>query len=178
MSMEESTTVGDVRQERGGLSVEAASLEDLEAVLRIEQASFSAPWTRNMVAAELRGNPFSSFLVARKSLGAEILGHICYWVLFEELRLMSLAVDPPARRQGIATRLVAHALSAGRAGGCQRAVLEVRSSNHPALRLYERFGFRQVAVRAGYYTQPIEDAVLMELHPLPGKVEARVRLTA
>ncbi len=166
--MEESTTVRDVRPERSGLLIEAASLEDVHAILRIEQASFSAPWTRNMIEAELHGNPFASFLLARKSVGGEILGYVCYWVVFEELRIMNLAVDLSARRQGLAMELVHHALKEGHAGGARRAVLEVRISNQPALHLYRTFGFRQVAVRAGYYTQPIEDAVLMELHPVPG----------
>ncbi len=176
--MEESTTVRHVTQEQGGVVIEAACVEDLDSILRIEEMAFSAPWTRRMVEAELHGNPFASFLVVRRSPGVEILGYICYWVVFEELRVMNLAVDPPQRRQGLASVLVRYALQAGYAGGARRAVLEVRSSNRPALSVYGTFGFRRVAVRAGYYTRPIEDAVLMELAPLPGKGEAWGRLTA
>jgi len=82
--------------------------------------------------------------------------------VFEELRLMNLAVEAGSRRRGIAKELVLHALSLARDRGAERAVLEVRASNHAARRLYEGLGFRQVAVRARYYTDPIEDAVLMQ----------------
>jgi ribosomal-protein-alanine N-acetyltransferase len=83
--------------------------------------------------------------------------------VFEELRLMNLAVMPSARRQGLATVLVQRALALGRERGARRAVLEVRSSNEAARRLYEQMGFAQVALRAKYYTNPIEDALLLEL---------------
>lgn len=146
---------------------EPATVQDLDDILRIEQASFSVPWTRKMFEAELSGNPFGHLSVARSG-GAdgtrkELLGYICFWVVFEELRLMNLAVASPARRQGLATALVRHALAVGRERGAGRAVLEVRSSNEAAQRLYERMGFVQVALRTKYYTNPIEDARLMEL---------------
>ena len=92
--------------------------------------------------------------------------HLCYWVVFEELRLLNLAVDPSVRRQGIATELVQRALADGRRSGTRRAVLEVRASNHAALALYRTFGFEQTAVRTRYYARPVEDAILMELNPM------------
>jgi ribosomal-protein-alanine N-acetyltransferase len=146
---------------------EQATDRDLEAILHIEQASFSTPWTRKMFEVEMHGNPFASLVVGR-SEGADggrgkVLGYICFWVVFEELRLMNLAVAPAARRRGLATALVHHALTVGRERGARRAVLEVRSSNEAARRLYERMGFAQVALRAKYYTNPVEDALLLEL---------------
>ncbi len=159
---------GAVRDQRTGrFYIEPATARDLDDILRIEQESFSAPWTRKMFEAELSGNPFAHFSVLRSGgadgTGKELLGYICFWVVFEELRLMNLAVSPSARRQGLATALVRHALAVGRAQGAGRAVLEVRSSNEEARRLYERMGFVQVGLRAKYYANPIEDARLMEL---------------
>lgn len=149
--------------------IRPASGADLERLLWIEQRSFSTPWTRKMFEAELAGNPFSHLLTARPILGApaedgagEIVGYICFWVVFEELRLMNLAVEASVRRQGIATDLVRHALSVGGTRKAQCTQLEVRVSNVAARALYERLGFRQVAVRTRYYTGPIEDAILME----------------
>lgn len=117
-----------------------------------------------MLEAEVSGNPFSSLVAAWRDDGerGELVGYVCFWVVFEELRLMNLAVAPHARRQGVARALVRHALSRAREQGADRALLEVRASNEAARRLYAGFGFRQVAVRAGYYTDPCEDAVLME----------------
>ena len=115
-----------------------------------------------MMQAELDGNPFAFFTVGRKAEGLNLVGYICYWVVFEELRVMTLAVDPTARRRGIATALVESMLGAARTRGARRAVLEVRASNEPALSLYHGYGFRQVGVRARYYAQPVEDAIVME----------------
>lgn len=159
--------------------IEPGTLADLDAILRIEQASFSSPWTRKMFEGELTENPFGRLLVARQvgegpdsgdPAVRELVGYVCFWVVFEELRLMTLAVDPAARRQGIGAELLRRALAVGRAEGARRALLEVRASNAAALRLYERAGFRQFSVREKYYTNPVEDAVLMELHPLPDPV--------
>lgn len=145
-----------------------ATLEDLPDLVRLEEACFSAPWTRKMLAAELIGNRFAHFLVARDpGSGGVIVGYLCYWIVFEEVRLMNLAVIDGMRRRGIAASLVEEALRTGRAQSATRAVLEVRASNHAALALYRRFGFVDVSIRRNYYANPIEDAVLMELEPIP-----------
>ena len=147
-----------------------ATVEVLDEVLAIEQACFSAPWTRKMLAAELSGNQFAHFLIAKcpdpRSGAFVIAGYFCYWIVFEELRLMNLAVLAPFRRRGVATRLVCTAIRAGVEHGANRAMLEVRASNQEARALYERLGFRQTATRARYYVNPEEDAVLMDMAPL------------
>ncbi len=145
------------------LLLEPAGLSDLEAVIEIERASFSSPWTEKMLRAEIEGNPFARFVLARRRRDREILGYVCYWLVFDELRLMNVAVAPPVRRRGIARMLVDHALAEGRSQGVRRMTLEVRASNEPALRLYGRFGFERTAVRKDYYSDPKEDAILMEL---------------
>lgn len=152
------------------LVIEPATRDDLDRLVRLEQDSFSAPWTRKMFEAELEGNPFSRLLLARAAPdgdGApETVGYIGFWIVFEELRVMNLAVAPAARRRGIARALVRRALDEGVEGGATRAVLEVRASNEAAKRLYEAEGFTAYAVRATYYRDPIEDALLMRLEPL------------
>jgi ribosomal-protein-alanine N-acetyltransferase len=70
------------------------------------------------------------------------------------------------RHKGIARALVLQALEAGVAQAAMRAVLEVRASNHAAHALYRSLGFRDVSTRPTYYTNPIEDALLMELEPI------------
>jgi [ribosomal protein S18]-alanine N-acetyltransferase len=155
----------------GGLLIERATTQDLDRILWIEQASFTVPWTRKMFEVELNQNPFGHVYVARQAEGREqtggFLGYVCFWVVFEEFRLMTLAVEPSVRRQGFGRALLRHAMALGRAQGATRALLEVRASNAAALRLYAQEGFQRGAVRMRYYTNPVEDAVLMELEPLP-----------
>ncbi len=149
-----------------------ATAELLSEIHAVEESCFSSPWTRKMLEAELTGNPFAHFLVAmsheRSTVRAEstILGYHCFWIVFEELRLMNLAVRTSMRRQGIGRALVTEACRLGMEQSATRAVLEVRASNEPARFLYTHMGFIQVGRRPHYYTNPSEDALLMELNPL------------
>jgi ribosomal-protein-alanine N-acetyltransferase len=122
-----------------------------------------------MFLSELKDNPFSNLLTAKLSQPVglstqkSLLGYCCFWVVFGEVHIMNLAVHPDSRRKGIAMRLVEEAISISRKHAVQKIHLEVRQSNDPARRLYEKFGFKVIAVRSNYYAQPREDALLMAL---------------
>jgi ribosomal-protein-alanine N-acetyltransferase len=151
--------------------IEPGTVEALPDILQIEEACFSAPWTRKMLEAELSGNHFAHFLVAKQVSPGEvasvsIVGYLCFWVVFEEVRLMNLAVIESMRHKGIAQTLVKQALEVGLAQAATCAVLEVRASNHAAHALYRSLGFRDVTTRPTYYSNPTEDALLMELDPI------------
>ena len=152
------------------LAIEPAEPSHLEQILNIEQEAFSAPWTRVMFEAEVKGNPFSQLFVAvsidDQGETKEIIGYLCYWIVFEELRLLNLAVRPSWRRQGVARRFVQYALHDARIQGVERVLLEVRASNKAAQSLYGCLGFREYGIRSGYYMNPDEDAILMRLEPL------------
>jgi len=65
------------------------------------------------------------------------------------------------RGRGAATSLLEHVIQAGASRGAERATLEVRRSNAPARRLYERLGFEVAATRPNYYVSPSEDALIL-----------------
>ncbi len=151
--------------------IEPAAVESLPDILGIEEACFAFPWTRKMLEAELSGNRFAHFLLAKQTTfsnggSPSIIGYLCFWIIFEEVRLMNLAVIESMRHKGIAKALVAQALEAGASQGGMRALLEVRASNYAAQALYRSLGFRAATIRPAYYTNPLEDAVLMELDPI------------
>jgi len=158
--------------------IEPATVEALPDILKIEEACFSAPWTRKMLEAELSGNPFAHFILAKRVPQGEtgsvsVVGYLCFWVVFEEVRLMNLAVIESMRHKGIARALVTEALEVGAGQAAIRAVLEVRASNQAAHTLYRGLGFRDVTTRPKYYNHPIEDALLMQLEPIvsePGRL--------
>ena len=149
-----------------------ATSDMLPDILALEEACFSSPWTRKMLEGELTGNQFAHFLVAmhheqsKTKTEPTIIGYHCFWIVFEELRLMNLAVRASMRKMGVGGTLVTVALHQGLEQAATRAVLEVRTSNDAARSLYTRIGFVQIGSRPRYYTNPIEDAVLMEMNPL------------
>jgi ribosomal-protein-alanine N-acetyltransferase len=140
--------------------VPLVSMRDLDAVLAIETESFSSPWTREMYLAELDNTGVSFCYLARNDDG-EPVGFCSFWRVADELHINNLAVLPAHRRRGIATTLLTYVLKEGARLGARSATLEVRRSNEEARRLYERFGFTASGVRRAYYTNPVEDALVM-----------------
>ncbi len=150
--------------DRTSLRIEPMRAEDLEAVLAIEHASFSLPWTAEMFVGDLERDDLAEILVARWVEGgdpAPVVGFLCYWVVREEMHINNLAVDPHWRRRGIATALLTTSLTRARSRGAGQAFLEVRASNLAAQALYRRAGFAATGTRRRYYAKPVEDAVVM-----------------
>lgn len=146
-----------------------SALAEIDAILAVERASFTNPWTREMYLAELDHQGVAFFYVARDA-GRRIVGFCSFWRVLDELHINNLAVLPECRRLGVASALLARVLEVGASMGSRRATLEVRHSNDAARRLYGGFGFVVAGVRRGYYTNPIEDAlVLCRDEPVPSR---------
>jgi [ribosomal protein S18]-alanine N-acetyltransferase len=151
----------------GGWTIEPLTdRRDIDAVLAIEEASFTSPWTKEMYIAEFENRGISFFYLAKAPPG-DIVGFCSFWRVLDELHINNLAVLPQQRRTGVATALLSGVLGDGARQGAKRATLEVRHSNTPAQRLYERFGFTVAGVRRGYYTSPVEDALVLWKEGLP-----------
>lgn len=137
-----------------------AAARHLPQVERLEQRCFSVPWTEAQLRAQLPDDRHV-FLVAER--GDEVLGYVGLTHVLDEGYISNVAVSPDCRRQGIGAALIAELTR--RAGRLELAflTLEARASNAPAIRLYEKMGFRQVGRRKRYYQRPEEDAVLMTL---------------
>jgi len=156
---------------------------DLDAVQRIERASFSTPWPSYAYRQEIENNRLAHYIVAREGdevvgdgiVGDQVVGFAGMWMMVDQAHITTFAVDPAWRRKGIGARMVLALLRMGETLGARQATLEVRLSNLPARRLYERFGFRPVGVRPRYYTDNGEDALIMTTDDLDGP-EMRARI--
>jgi [ribosomal protein S18]-alanine N-acetyltransferase len=146
------------------LMIDAMRLEDVDEVQRIEQASFSTPWPSNAYRSELQTNRLASYLIAR--IDDTIVGYGGMWLMVDEAHITTFAVHPAWRRQGIGERLLLAFLDLARDRHAREATLEVRLSNLPARRLYEKYGFRPVGLRPRYYSDNNEDALIMTTEPL------------
>ena len=140
------------------------TLEDLRAVHTIERASFSVPWPDDAYRNELLTNRLASYVVARAA--DTVVGFAGLWVMVDEAHVTTFAVDPGWRRRGVGERLLLALLDIAVARRAREATLEVRLSNVPARRLYEKYGFRPVGIRPRYYSDNGEDALIMTTDPL------------
>ena len=140
---------------------------DLEGILAVDASSFLRPWTREMYQAEL-DNPSVTRIFVVRTPELPVAGYCATWFLLPEVHINNLAIRPELRRQGLATQLLVRVLQSAADAGGERATLEVRRSNHAARRLYEGLGFRVRGVRADYYTEPAEDALILWREPLTG----------
>jgi len=152
------------------LIVRRMTLDDLPAVVALDQMSFSLPWPERSFRFELTDNPASRCWVAES--GGRIAGMIVAWLLVDEAHIATIATHPDFRRRGIAKRLLTHALRHMMEEGAQSSFLEVRESNAVAQEMYRKFGYEESGRRPRYYKDNDEDAVLMTLYKLEGlKVE-------
>ena len=133
---------------------------DLDGVLEVEAESFTNPWTRDMYAWELKNRSVCHIYVVRTA-DCAVAGFCAFWLVFDEIHINNVAVLPQFRGQGMGTTLMQHVLLEARRLGAKRATLEVRASNQAALRLYQRLGFYVAATRKYYYSNPVEDALIL-----------------
>jgi ribosomal-protein-alanine N-acetyltransferase len=166
---------------RDRLVLEAATPDDLAALVELEKACSQNPWSESAFDSALRAQAGSLILVLRRTNGHEIKGGarrskehalsasepaiVAFCILqtvADELHVHNLCVHPKKRRRGLGRWLLVCALDFGARRGARRAFLEVRSGNAQARRLYSALGFRCIARRADYYSQPVEDALILE----------------
>jgi ribosomal-protein-alanine N-acetyltransferase len=155
------------QENQASLHVKPMRPEDLDRVLDIEQRSYSEPWTRDMFIDELFEKWFSHTVVLRLWPSTNLVGYSCFWILETELHLLNLAIDPAWRGRGFGNRLLQWILAGGKKERASNVYLEVRLSNHGAIRLYEKNGFQRFSQRKNYYNNPQEDALILKYSYIP-----------
>ncbi|MBX9035007.1 ribosomal protein S18-alanine N-acetyltransferase [Gordonibacter massiliensis (ex Traore et al. 2017)] len=143
------------------LAIRPLAERDLGRVMGIEVASFRDPWTPLAFALELRHNPCAHYAAA--VVDGDVAGYLGWWGTPEGAAIVRVAVDPALRKAGVGRALVEQAARRAREEGHAALKLEVRAGNAVACAFYARLGFLVVAVRAGYYDDPPEDALVMAL---------------
>jgi len=140
------------------MTIENMTSAHVAQIAQLEKLCFSDPWSEKSIASELDSR-LSCWLVALE--GERVVGYVGSQTVIDESDMMNIAVHPDHRRRGVAENLVGRLSDALRLRGSKALMLEVRVSNEPAIRLYEKLGFVQVGRRPNYYRNPKEDALIL-----------------
>lgn len=140
------------------MKIRELTAADVEAVSRIEQETFSMPWSPRdfleMVEAD-----YAYYYVAE--VEGEIVGCCGIRNIAGEGEITNVVVASGFRGRGIGRMLMEHMLTEASCHGMRDCTLEVRVSNTPAIHLYESLGFKSEGIRPGFYEKPKEDAMIM-----------------
>jgi ribosomal-protein-alanine N-acetyltransferase len=130
-------------------------------ILAIEEEVFEGPWTYEMFRQEVRGVFGSHATVA--IMNGSVVGYQIAWFIEDEVHLVNIAVDKNHQAKGIGALLLNQLIDEAISTNKLIITLEVRASNRGAQAFYNRFFFRTIGVRKGYYSDNREDALLMVL---------------
>ncbi|MBI2487778.1 MAG: ribosomal protein S18-alanine N-acetyltransferase [Deltaproteobacteria bacterium] len=140
--------------------IDQMKLEYLDQIMTIEQVCFPTAWPRQVFEMELK-SPRSFTRVSK--LGDMVVGYVVAWTVYDEGHILNIAVLPEFRRMGIGEDLMTDCLDYFSRSHAKYALLEVRTSNIGAIKLYEKLGFKSIGIRRGYYNDTGEDAIVMML---------------
>lgn len=131
---------------------------DIDMVARIEAEVFTEPWSKESFFVEVK-TPNHIYLVAEEN--GNILGYCGMWEVAGEGQITNVCVAPDHRGKGVATMMLEELLNRAAKLKVGAITLEVRVSNEPAIRLYEKLGFETAGIRKDFYSLPDEDAKIM-----------------
>lgn len=140
------------------MEIVSMTKEHTAQLAELERLCFSRPWSQAALEEELT-NPSAVFLVAREE--NRILGYAGMHCAFEECYVDNVAVFPEFRRRGAASALIGALEEAAKTRGGEFLSLEVRPSNEGAVALYMKLGFREEGRRRGFYSDPLEDGLIL-----------------
>lgn len=138
--------------------------EDIETIITIESDSFAQPWKRQAIIDELSCPDASQYVAktfSQSQPNTTVVAYIFVRFLTDEMHIMKIAVDSSWRNRGLATALLRSIQMEGKRRGAATVLLEVRSSNLAAIRLYEKSGFQTIGIRPNYYPHTGETALVM-----------------
>jgi ribosomal-protein-alanine N-acetyltransferase len=147
------------------LELQPLTAELVPAALEIDRRCFGKLWSAAGYLREI-DSPNSELLVLCKQSDASspeltLVGLGCYWAILEEAHITILAIDPDYQRQGLGQALLYALLESAHRRGLERATLEVKISNQPAIALYQKFEFQIAGKRRQYYQDTGEDALVL-----------------
>ena len=142
------------------MQISELTMEDLESAAALLEAYCSElPWDETALFTYLMRE--DALLYAARE-GEQLIGFTGLLMAPPEADILDVTVQPEFRRQGVASTLLETLFENAKTRGVDTIFLEVRAGNEPAKALYRKMDFREAGIRKGYYTDPAEDAVVMQ----------------
>lgn len=141
------------------LIVRRAEAKDVDRIAELEIQCFTTPWSREAVYQDVVENQRALYLVAE--IEGLVIGYAGIWSIVDEGHITNVAVAPEFRQHHIGSAIIAVLLEVTEKAGITSHTLEVRRGNEPAIKLYEKYGFKVAGERKGYYEDTGEDALIM-----------------
>ena len=132
--------------------------KDVPAIARIENISFSQPWSKKGITDFIKQN--NSVCIVAEEFG-KVVGYVGFYHVMDEGNITNLAVLPGYKRIGVGENLMRFLIEKVNELGVKGITLEVRESNEAAISLYTKLGFDSVGIRKRFYEKPVEDAIIM-----------------
>ena len=142
------------------IRIEEMTKDDVEAVVKIEEEAYGEHhWAKSSFYDEMSNNLARYY--AAKTLDGELVGYAGTWHIIDEGHITTIAVKKDYLRNHIGEAIVHSIIEDCYKEGVKYLTLEVRVSNIPAIKLYEKYGFQSLGTRKGYYQDNNEDALIM-----------------
>jgi len=138
--------------------IESIGPEDLDEIVAIENVSYPSPWPKQIFEREIEAQNSYKRIIR---FSGSVVAYIVTWTVHDEVHILNIAVHPDFRKIGLGEMLLRDCLGFSAERGLKLAVLEVRTSNSGAIKLYEKIGFKALRVRKKYYSDTGEDAYVM-----------------
>ncbi|MEK6223451.1 MAG: ribosomal protein S18-alanine N-acetyltransferase [Thermodesulfobacteriales bacterium] len=138
--------------------IESIGPEDLDEIVAIENVSYPSPWPKQIFEREIEAQNSYKRIIR---FSGSVVAYIVTWTVHDEVHILNIAVHPDFRKIGLGEMLLRDCLGFSSDRGLKLAVLEVRTSNNSAIKLYEKIGFKTLRVRKKYYSDTGEDAYVM-----------------
>ncbi len=146
--------------EKVQIKIEPMQRDYLDDVIQIEEQSYGPHhWSKESFFNEIN-NELAKYYCSFNEKG-EMTGYAGCWQILEEAHITNVSVSPDFRRKHIGEALLNAIIKSCYKEMIKYITLEVRVSNEPAIKLYEKYGFKSLGIRKGYYQDNNEDALIM-----------------
>ncbi|UOE94376.1 ribosomal protein S18-alanine N-acetyltransferase [Alkalihalobacillus sp. LMS39] len=140
-------------------TVRFMTVQDIEQVLIVEHDAFTVPWSQQAFVNELKNNQFANYVVME--LDTTIIGYCGVWLVLDEAHITNIAIHSDYQGRKFGEALLLYVMELAKTYGSKKMTLEVRVSNKKAQKLYKKLGFKMGGLRKNYYTDNLEDALIM-----------------